>query len=73
MTDGWEVVPGSLSGRLRGLSAAVDPVARWTCSQAFRNTTAGNGRELLGKILEDIPSKVKAIQTDGGSEFEART
>ena len=65
MTDGGEVVPDSLSGRLRGLSAAVDLVARWTCSQAFRNATAGNGCELLGKILEDIPSKVKAIQTDG--------
>ena len=72
MTVGGEFVPGFPSGCLRGSSASVNPVAKWICSQALRNATVRNGRELLGKVLEDIPSKVKAVQIDGGSECEAR-
>ncbi len=78
MTVGEEIVPGFPSGCLRGSSAAVNPVAKWTCSQALWNATVRNGRELLGKVLEDIPSKAKAIQTDGsscasGSSNQSRT
>ena len=40
-------------------------------SKAFRNATAKTGREFLRKVLKDMPSKVKPIQVDGGSEFKA--
>ena len=50
---------------------AVCPVARWICSHAFRKAITKNGREFLGKALENIPFEVKAVQVDGGSEFKA--
>ena len=30
-----------------------------------------NGREFLGKVIKEMPFKVKAIQIDGGSELKA--
>ena len=52
-------------------SDAVDPVAKWTCSQAFRRATTKNGREFLGKVVKEMPFEAEAIQIDGGSEFKA--
>ena len=36
---------------------AVDPVAKWACSQAFWSATAKNGREFLGKIVRRCCSR----------------
>ena len=50
---------------------AVDPVAKWAYSQAFRSATAKNGREFPGKVAREMPFEAEAIQIDGGSEFKA--
>jgi transposase InsO family protein len=50
---------------------ARDMVSRWDVIQAFRSATAGNARRFLETLLERSPYPVKAIQVDGGSEFQA--
>ena len=50
---------------------AYDPVAKWTCAQPFRRSTAFNAAEFLGKLVRDLPFPVRGIQVDGGSEFKA--
>ena len=64
---------------------ACDPVAKWTCAQAWRRATAHNAnvrracaappgprsRLTLDKLQADIPFPIQAIQVDGGSEFKA--
>ena len=46
---------------------AHDPVAKWTCAQAWRRTTA---RQTLPRQAP-MPFPIEAIQVDGGSEFKA--
>ena len=48
-----------------------DPVAKWTCAQAWRRATAHNARRFLDKLQADMPFPIEAIQVDGGSEFKA--
>ncbi len=50
---------------------AHDPVAKWTCAQAWRRATAHNARRFLDKLQADMPFPIEAIQVDGGSEFKA--
>lgn len=50
---------------------ARDMVSRWDVIQAFRNATARNTRAFLDTLIERSPYPVKAIQVDGGSEFQA--
>ena len=50
---------------------ACDPVAKWTCAQAWRRATAHNAKRFLDKLLADMSFHIKAIQIDGGSEFKA--
>lgn len=50
---------------------AYDPVAKWTCAQAFRRSTAHNAKRFLDKLETDMPFPIAALQVDGGSEFKA--
>ena len=50
---------------------AHDPVAKWTCAQAWRRATAHNAKRFLDKLQADMPFPIEAIQVDGGSEFKA--
>ena len=50
---------------------ACDPVAKWTCAQAWRRATAHNAKRFLDKLLDHMPFTIHAIQVDGGSEFKA--
>ena len=50
---------------------ACDPVAKWTCAQAWRRATAHNAKRFLDKLQADMPFPIQAIQVDGGSEFKA--
>jgi putative transposase len=50
---------------------ARDMVSRWDVIEAFKSATAGNARRFLETLIERSPYPVKAIQVDGGSEFQA--
>jgi putative transposase len=50
---------------------AYDPVSRFTTGKAFGRATATCAADFLGKLIQDLPFPVKAIQVDGGSEFMA--
>ena len=50
---------------------ACDPLAKWTCAQAFRRASAHNAKDFLDKLQADMPFPIRAIQVDGGSEFKA--
>ena len=52
-------------------SAACDPIAKWTCAQAYRRATAHNAKRFLDKLRNHMPFPIHAIQVDGGSESEA--
>ena len=59
----------SLSADRRTLKqfTACDPVAKWTCAQAFRRATAHNAKSFLDKLQADMPFPVRAIRVDGGN------
>jgi putative transposase len=50
---------------------ARDVVSRWDVIEAYRRATAGNARAFLDSLVARSPYPVKAIQVDGGSEFQA--
>jgi transposase InsO family protein len=50
---------------------ARDVVSRWDVVEAHSRATAGTAGQFLGRLLERMPFGVKAIQVDGGSEFQA--
>lgn len=50
---------------------ARDMVSRWDVIQAFRSATARNASLFLNTLIERSPYPVKAVQVDGGSEFQA--
>ena len=50
---------------------ARDVVSRWDVIEAFRSATARNARAFLDTLLARSPYPVKAVQVDGGSEFQA--
>ena len=50
---------------------ACDPIAKWTCAQAYRRATAHNAKRFLDKLQNHMPFPIRAIQVDGGSEFKA--
>jgi putative transposase len=50
---------------------ARDVVSRWDVVEAHSRATAGAAKRFLGRLIERIPFPVKAIQVDGGSEFQA--
>jgi len=50
---------------------ARDMDSRWDVVEAYRSATAGNARKFLDTLIERSPYPVKAIQVDGGSEYQA--
>jgi len=46
-------------------------ISRWDVVEAHRRATANNATAFLDTLLERMPFPVKAIQVDGGSEFQA--
>ncbi len=51
--------------------AARDVVSRWDVLEASRQATAASAARFIDSIVERMPFSVKAIQVDGGSEFQA--
>ena len=51
--------------------AARDVVSRWDVLEASRQATATSAARFIGSIVERMPFTVKAIQVDGGSEFQS--
>lgn len=50
---------------------ARDVISRWDVLEAHSSATAQNAATFLDALKERMPFAVKAIQVDGGSEFEA--
>jgi len=50
---------------------AHDVISRWNVVGAYTRATANTATDFLDKLEERMPFGVKAIQVDGGSEFEA--
>lgn len=50
---------------------ARDVVSRWDVLGVFTRATANTASSFLNDVLERMPFGVKAVQVDGGSEFEA--
>ena len=50
---------------------ARDVVSRWDVVEAHTRATATTAAGFLERLLERMPFPIKAIQVDGGSEFQA--
>jgi len=50
---------------------ARDTISRWDVLEVYSRATATTAAQFLDKLERCTPSPVKAIQVDGGSEFEA--
>ena len=50
---------------------ARDSISRWDVVSVFTRATAHTATLFLEKLVRDSPFSIKAIQVDGGSEFEA--
>lgn len=51
--------------------AARDVISRWDVIEASRQATAASAARFIESIVARMPFKVKAIQVDGGSEFQS--
>jgi len=50
---------------------ARDVISRWDVLGAYRQATAHNASEFLDTLERRMPFAIRALQVDGGSEFEA--
>ena len=50
---------------------AHDVISKWDVMEVYLHATATTAAHFLDELQERMPFKVKAIQVDGGSEFEA--
>jgi transposase InsO family protein len=50
---------------------ARDVVSRWDVVALYTRATASTARQFLDQVLARMPFPVRAIQVDGGSEFQA--
>ncbi len=50
---------------------AHDVISKWDVVEVYHRATATTAAQFLDVLQERMPFKVKAIQVDGGSEFEA--
>jgi len=50
---------------------ARDIISRWDIIDVYRRATASTATHFLDKLEQRMPFPVKAIQVDGGAEFEA--
>ncbi len=60
-----------LPGVLLKHFTAHDVVSRWNTVSVYRRATANTATDFLDTLEARMPFPVKAIQVDGGSEFEA--
>lgn len=60
-----------LSGRVYKQFSAVDVVSRYGFADIRSSATAAMAREFLQQLMAESPFKIRAVQTDGGSEFYA--
>jgi transposase InsO family protein len=67
--DTFDVRP--LPGVLIKHYTARDVVSRWDVVGAHSRATATTATAFLDRLLERMPFPIKALQVDGGSEFEA--
>jgi putative transposase len=67
--DTVEVRP--LPGTVIRQFTARDMVSRWDVLEAHSRATAGTASAFLDRLQARMPFPVKAIQVDGGSEFQA--
>ena len=51
--------------------SARDVISRWDVVEASSRATASSATHFINSIIERMPFKVKAIQVDGGSEFQS--
>ena len=51
--------------------AARDIVSRWDVVEAYSQATAASAARFITSIVDRMPFTVKAIQVDGGSEFQS--
>jgi transposase InsO family protein len=51
--------------------SARDIVSRWDVVEASSNATAASATRFIKAIIARMPFKVKAIQVDGGAEFQS--
>lgn len=49
---------------------ARDVISRWDVLEAHSRATAGTAQGFLDRLIERMPFPVRAIQVDGGSEFQ---
>ncbi len=67
--DTVEVRP--LPGLVVKQYTAQDVISRWDVLEAHSRATAATAKGFLQRLIERMPFAVKAIQVDGGSEFQA--
>jgi transposase InsO family protein len=60
-----------LPGVLLKHFTAHDVISRWNTVSVYSRATANTARDFLDTLQKRMPFPVKAIQVDGGSEFEA--
>lgn len=48
---------------------AVDCYSRWAFSYSYTTITSASARDFLLKLVNYFPFKIKAVQTDNGSEY----
>jgi putative transposase len=51
--------------------SSYDVVSRWNVLGIFSQATAATAKHFLNDMVERTPLKIKAIQIDGGSEFQS--
>jgi putative transposase len=51
--------------------AARDVISRWDVVEASRQATASSAARFIQSIIRRMPFTIKAIQVDGGSEFQS--
>ena len=60
-----------LPGVLLKHFTARDIISRWDVLEAHSRATSNTASGFIGVLLERMPFPIRAIQVDGGSEFEA--
>jgi len=59
-----------IPGVVRKQFTARDIVSRWDVLEVYGSATSGHATKFLSTLKSRLPSPIKAIQIDGGSEFK---
>jgi putative transposase len=60
-----------LPGKVLKHFTARDVISRWDVVEVYSQATANTATQFLDRLLKRMPFSLKAIQVDGGSEFQA--